>query len=178
MKFGNSILGEKKYRGADGYAAPVVNYNDITDINASIASVTESLANATEMYNQAMAAIAACNNDSSGCLSKTGRHINTWRNQRDAYRGLVAQYKTDLEELLVLQEQLSTVQVASAENTQAVVTTAAETTQVAAAAQTAIANADSATTSANFKKIALYGGGALVLIVLGFVVFKQLKKKK
>jgi len=63
------IFGKDRFRNAVT--------DSIVTINTSIAAVTRSLDEVTKLYNQALNAIAACNNNSSGCLDKTGRHIST-----------------------------------------------------------------------------------------------------
>jgi topoisomerase IA-like protein len=151
---------------------------DISSINASITSVTESLNNAMQLYNQAVTAITACGNKASGCLAKTGRHISTWRDQRDRYLPIVEQKKAELKELLEIQSTLTDVQVTSASNQQIIVAKEAETNQVKAAADIALANADTRKAESTAKKYGLYIGLGLVLVIGGIVAFKMLKKKK
>lgn len=150
-----SIIGDK-YRNAV----------DTSNIDASIASVTASLNEATSLYNQAMTAIATCDNSSVGCLSKTGRHISTWRDQRDRYSPLITQYKNELTELLKLKSQIAGSQSETAQS--AVVT---------ASAQQALANADATQTKSAFYKYALIFGGIALFIVIGIFAWKKLKKK-
>ncbi len=154
-----AYLFDEKYKYADAYS--------LASINGSILSVTAQLNEATSLYNQAIAAIASCDNSSTGCLEKTGRHISTWRDQRDRYQPLVTQYKNELSELLSLQKQLAGTQADTAGTTVAV-----------AAAQTAISKADEAQTKASATKYFLYGGIALIVIVVGIIAYKMLKKKK
>lgn len=145
---------DNKYFNADG-----------SDITASIATVTAKLNEATSLYSQAMTAIAACDNSSTGCLEKTGRHISTWRDQRDRYAPLVTQYKGELTELLALQRDIA-----------ASTTQSAQSNQVVAEAQTALAKADSAKTMSGLLKWSLIIGGILVVVIGGIFIFKKLKK--
>jgi hypothetical protein len=154
-----AFIFDEKYKYADAY--------NLASINDSILSVTAQLNEATGLYNQSMTAIASCNNSSTGCLEKTGRHISTWRDQRDRYQPLVTQYKAELSELLSLQKQLSGTQADTAGTTVAV-----------AAAETAISKADEAQTKASAAKYLLYGGIALAVIIIGFIAYKMIKRKK
>jgi ABC-type transporter Mla subunit MlaD len=142
------------------------NATDLSSINDSIAIKTQQLNNATMLLNQAVTAINNCGNSASGCLSKTGRHISTWREQRDANAPAVAQYKQELKELLALQASLATTQSQSA--------AAVETT---AKAQEAVTNANTAETTANLTKYLIYGGIAIVVIIGAIVAFKYFRKK-
>jgi len=148
----------KRFRNADG----------LSDINQAISIKTSELNTATRLLNEAMAAITACGNSSTGCLSKTGRHISTWRDQRDRNSALVTQYKKELSELLVLQKELAGTQ-----------TTSAAATTAAAAAKTAIVEADTAQTTSAAKKWLVYGGiavGVIAVIIIGIVLVKKYKK--
>lgn len=150
-----SIIGENKYRNAETMAS----------IDASIASVTASLNEATTLYNQAMTAIAKCDNSSIGCVDKTGRHISTWRDQRDRYQPLITQYKEELAQLLKLKSQMAG---STSETAQSAVITAQ--------AQQALANADATKTQSTFLKYLLIFGGVALLVVGGIFAWKKLKK--
>lgn len=158
------IFGKKQFRNAVT--------DSITTINTSIATVTASLDNATQQYNQAITAIAACNNQSGGCLDKTGRHISTWRDQRDRYAPLVEQYKKELQELLALQKALTETQGTTAQAT--IVTAQAE--QAVAEAETAISSAETSKTMSAGLKWGLIIGGIVVVVVGGIIAYKKLKK--
>ncbi len=147
------------------YASPKFHNADGSDITASIATVTAKLNEATSLYSQAMTAIAACDNSSIGCLDKTGRHISTWRDQRDRYAPLVDQYKKELSQLLALQRDIA-----------ASTTQSAQSNQVVAEAQTALAKADSAKTMSGLLKWSLIIGGILVVVIGSIFIFKKLKK--
>jgi chromosome segregation ATPase len=158
------IFGKKPFRNAVT--------DSITTINTSIATVTAALDNATQQYNQAITAIAACNNQSTGCLDKTGRHISTWRDQRDRYAPLVEQYKKELQELLALQKALTETQGTTA--TAAIVTAQAE--QAVAEAETAITTAETSKTMSTGLKYGLIIGGTLLIVILGIIAWKKFKK--
>jgi spermidine/putrescine-binding protein len=148
-----SIIGER-WRNADS-----------SSLDTSIASVTTELNNATMLYNQALTAIARCNNQAIGCVAKTGRHISTWRDQRDKYAPLVVRYKAQLEDLLKLKEQVS------AQTAQS-----AQSQQLVAAANTAIAEAESSGVQGKLKTYLLIGVIAAVVVISGVYIFKKLKK--
>jgi ABC-type transporter Mla subunit MlaD len=152
-----SIIGDKKWHNA---------VSDLASVNGSIADVTQQLTVATTQLNQALTAIASCNNSASGCLANTGRHISSWRDQRDQYGPLVDKYKADLKQLLDIQKSLagSTVETS-------------QSMQVAANAQQAITEANSAASTGNLTKYLIIGGIILVALVAGVIIFKQLKKK-
>lgn len=158
------IFGKKPFRNAVT--------DSITTINTSIATVTASLDNATQKYNQAVTAIATCNNQSGGCLDKTGRHISTWREQRDRYAPLVEQYKKELQELLALQKALTETQGTTAQA--AIVTAQAE--QAVAEAETAISTAETSRTMSSGLKWGLIIGGIVIVVVGGIIAYKKLKK--
>jgi chromosome segregation ATPase len=158
------IFGKKPFRNAVT--------DSITTINTSIASVTASLDNATQLYNQAITAISTCNNRSGGCLDKTGRHISTWRDQRDRYAPLVEQYKKELQELLALQKALTETQGTTAQAT--IVTAQAE--QAVAEAETAISSAETSKTMSSGLKYGLIIGGVLILVIGGIIAYKKFKK--
>lgn len=158
------IFGKKPFRNAVT--------DSITTINTSIATVTASLDNATQQYNQAITAIAACNNQSGGCLDKTGRHISTWREQRDRYAPLVEQYKKELQELLALQKALTETQGTTA----VTVTATAAANRAIAEAETAISNEETSRTISKGLKYGLIIGGVLILVIGGIIAYKKLKK--
>ena len=159
------IFGKNQFRNA-------VTVDSLTTINASIATVTVSLDDATQKYNQAINAIAACNNQSTGCLNKTGRHISTWRDQRDRYAPLVEKYKKELDELLVLQKALTETQGTTAQAT--IVTAQAE--QAVAEAEAAVSSAETSKTMSAGLKYGLIIGGVLLVVIGGIVAYKKLKK--
>jgi len=148
-----SIVGES-YRNADS-----------STIDTSIADVTTSLNEATRLYNEAMTAIALCNNSSVGCVDKSGRHISTWRDQRDRYAPMVTQLKKELTELLALKEKTATT------STQTASQIAGE-----AAARQAIANADTSQTTSTALKWGLIIGGILIVVIGGIFIYKKIKK--
>jgi len=148
-----SIVGES-YRNADS-----------STIDSSIADVTTRLNEATRLYNEAMTAIALCNNRSVGCVDKSGRHISTWRDQRDRYAPMVTQLKKELTELLALKEKTATT------STQTASQIAGE-----AAARQAIANADTSQTTSTALKWGLIIGGILIVVIGGIFIYKKIKK--
>ena len=154
---GNSIIGEKWHNASA---------SDIASIDQLISAKTAQLNEATTMLSQALTAIQLCNNSSWGCVDKSGRHISTWRDQRDMYSPLVTRYKNELIDLSARRSQL-----VKEMGDIAVVS------QVAAVADKAIAEAESVETTSTAKKVLLYGGIALAVIVTGFIAYKIIKKK-
>ena len=153
-----SILGEK-YKYADGTSAAY--------LEQAISQTTYDLNNATAKLNEALSMIAICGNQSTGCLDKTGRHISTWRDQRDSYQRLVNELNEKLKDLLDQQSRISAnVTLTSVANTNA--------------AQSAIASADAElkkAKSTTFKWL-LYGGIFVAVIVGAIFLYKKLKKQK
>ena len=141
---------------------------DLASISASIATKTTELNNATALLNEALNGIALCDNRAIGCVNKSGRHISTWRDQRDKNAPLVTKYKSELAELLALQKDLTSTQ-----------TQSAQSTQVIADAETAVMKAETAATIAKSTKLGLYlgiGAGVIALIIGGIYLFKKFKK--
>jgi hypothetical protein len=170
-----SIVGENNYKNATSST------DTLAEVNASIASVTASLKAATTLYNEALAGIATCDNKSLRCVSKSGRHISTWREQRDQNSMIITNSKKQLDELLALQAQLVSAASAQATSTAANKTAMAQADKIAATAETAVAEASSATIGASAKKYLLYGGigiGVIALIFGGIYIFKKVKKSK
>jgi hypothetical protein len=157
-----SIVGENAWHNAS---------NDLSSINASIASTTEALNNATALYLQAGAALTACKGLSrNACLAKTGGYaISTWSPQYDNNKALIDKYKAELKSLLDIQSQLSSTQ-----------STTATTTQQTAKANEAIAQAETVQATATGKKWIIYvgiGAGVIALAIGGFYLLKKVKKQ-
>jgi hypothetical protein len=147
----------KRYHYAEG---------DMASVNSSLADLTAKLNDAQAKYSEAIAAIAACNNSSIGCLDETGRHISSWRADRDQYSKLITEYKSQISDLLSIQKSLAS---ASVNTSQAIST--------ASAAQQAVASAQEVTTKANAKKWLLYGGIGAGVLVAGIFAVKMFRKK-
>jgi hypothetical protein len=150
----SSIIGENtKYKNADGSA-----------LDAAIQSKTKQLTDAQALYAQAMDAITICGNSSSGCLSKTGRHISTWRDQRDLNAPLIERYKTELSELLDLKVKEAATQIQTAASMQA---TSAANTAISEANKVS-SEASVVAASATASKVGIYlliAGGLIVLTI-------------
>lgn len=165
-----SIVGEKWKNAA--------NPTDLAGVNASIASVTDALNQATELFNQASTNLTLCNGLSqNACLAKTGGYAHsTWSPQYDNNKSAIVTLKAQLQDLLKLQASIAATQQVTAA-TQA---TTAESTVKAAAATDALAKADIATTGATATKWVLYAGigvGVIALIIGAIFLFKKVKKK-
>jgi hypothetical protein len=163
-------LGERWKNATDG--------TDLASINASIATVTESLNRATALFQQASDNLTTCNGLSqSACLAKTGGYAHsTWSPQYDNNKALISQYQKQLSDLLVLQKQVAATQAVTADTTAQTATA----TAAAAAANDAVAKASIATTGATATKWVVYVGigvGVIALIITGVVMFKKYKKK-
>lgn len=173
----SSIVGESKYRNAVITRKPWHNATtaDIATIDAQITSKTAELQNASNLLTQALNGIALCNNSAWGCVSKSGRHISTWREQRDTNSALVTRYKA---ELAALQEQRASYVAevnASLMLNQQMATVSAAT----AAADKAIAEASKVQATATASKIGVYlliGGGLIALVIGGIYIYKKVKK--
>jgi hypothetical protein len=169
-----SIVGEK-WKNASSVPTDATN---LASINASIASVTDSLNQATSLFQQASDNLTACSGLSqSACLAKTGGYAHsTWSPQYDNNKSLIVQYKAQLADLLKVQASVAANQAVTATS---VAQTAAATSS-AAAANDAVAKADMATTGATATKWVVYVGigvGIVALIITGIVMFKKYKKK-
>ena len=170
MKYA-SIVGEK-------WKNATTDPTDLASINASIASVTDALNNATALFNQASTNLTTCNGLSqSACLQKTGGYAHsTWSPQYDNNKALIITLKGQLQDLLKLQTSVAATQASTADT---IAQTAAATSS-AAAANDAVAQADIATSGATATKWVLYVGigvGIVALIVTGIVMFKKYNKK-
>jgi hypothetical protein len=154
---GNSIIGEKWHNATS---------SDIANIDQLISAKTAQLNQATTLLSEALTAIQLCNNSSWGCVSKSGRHISTWRDQRDANAPLVERYKNELLDLTTRRDQLVR-QMGDV----------AVATQVTAVAEKAIAEAESVQTASTAKKVLLYGGIGLIVIIGGIIAYKLIKRK-
>jgi len=154
---GNSIIGEKWHNATT---------SDVASIDALISAKTIQLNEATTLLSQALTAIALSNNSSWGCVNKSGRHISTWRDQRDDNAPLVERYKNELIDLQARRAQLVKE-----------MGDVAVATQVTAVAEKAIAEAESVQTTSNAKKILIYGGIALAVIIGGIIAYKLIKRK-
>lgn len=154
---GNSIIGEKWHNATA---------SDIAGIDQLISAKTTQLNEATTLLSQALTAIQLCNNSSWGCVNKSGRHISTWRDQRDANAPLVERYKNELLDLTTRRDQLVK-QMGDV----------AVATQVTAVAEKAIAEAESVQTTSTAKKVLLYGGIGLAVIIGGIIAYKLIKRK-
>lgn len=170
-----SIIGEKKkWKNAIT--------DDIAAVDSLISSKTNELNNATTMLNQALNAITLCNDKASpngifkpGCAAISGRHITSWRDQRDMYMPLVDRYK---KELITLQER-RTALVNSANESATLLQNVAQTNVATAKANEAIASAETVQATATASKYGIYGiiaGVALILIIGGIYAYKKLKK--
>jgi hypothetical protein len=139
----------------------------LASINNSIAIKTQQLDASTANLAYALKNINTCGNVATGCLSKTGKHINSWRDIRNQAQIDIGVYQKDLQNLLALQKEIAGSQ---AETAAAAIVTANATAS--------LANASAATTGALAKKWLLYGGIALVVIIGGIFAYKYFKRKK
>ena len=169
-----SIVGENKWKNAIS--------DDIASVDALISSKTTELNNATTMLNQALNAIVLCNDKASpngifrpGCAAISGRHITSWRDQRDQYMPLVDRYK---KELTTLQERRSAL-VFQANESATMLEKVATTNVATAKADQAIAQAETVQATATASKYGIYAaiaGVALVVIIGGIYAYKMIKK--
>jgi hypothetical protein len=172
-----SIVGEnKKWKNAAS--------DDIASIDALISAKTTELNSATQLLSEALNAISLCNDKASpngifkpGCLQISGRHITSWREQRDINAPLVSRYKAELVNLQGQRASLVTALNASTVLSQNISTASVAT----AAADEAIAQSEVVQATATASKIGIYlliGGIGLVVVIGGIFAFKMLKKKQ
>jgi len=150
--------------------------SDIAEVDALISAKSSELNNATTLYSQAMNGIALCDNRSIGCVSKSGRHISTWRDQRDMYGPIVERLK---KELYDLQDRRSAL-VKSINESAAASQIVAQTSMATSEATKALANAETIQATATASKLGIYaliGGVFLIVIVGGIFAYKMYKKK-
>lgn len=166
-----SIVGEKP-KGTWHNASA----SDIAEIDALISAKSTELNNATSLYSQAMNGIALCDNRSLGCVKKSGRHISTWRDQRDTYGPIVERLKKELYDL----QDRRTALVKSINESAAASQMVAETSKASAEAAKALADAETVQATATASKFGIYaiiGAVVLIFVVGGVFVYKMYKKK-
>lgn len=158
---------ERKYLNADG---------DLATINASISEITNLLNEATALLTQAESALAICralpsygklfSGFSDDCVEATGRHYSTWVDQYNTYAPIVKRYQLKLEDLLNTKAQLTKTDIETAQSA-----------NITAQAQKALADADAAKTGSAFLKYALIIGGIAIVVIGGIFAWKKLKKQ-
>lgn len=161
-----SIVGEStKWRNATA--------SDVAGLDVLISNKTSELNNAVTLYSQAMNGIQLCGNSALGCVSKSGRHISTWRDQRDLYGPIVDRLR---KELIDLQDRRNVL--VDAINKSANVGQVVATTSIATAEATkALAQADTVKTVSSLTKYGLIAGIGLVIIIGGIIAYKMIRKK-
>lgn len=164
-----SIIGEKKKWHNASEA-------DIAAVDALISAKSSELNHVTSLYSQAMTGIALCDNKSWGCVSKSGRHISTWRDWRDLYGPMMERYKKELQELQDRRAAL----VKAINDTATAGQLVAQSSVATAEAAAAIAEAETVQATAKASKIGIYAliaGVAVVIIIGGIFAYKMYKKK-